>query len=720
MSNVFFAPWRSISFAWWSLRRRAGQFVPVAISFVLLVGAVQAISALHDVSSVLARQQIARNWRGSYDLLVRPQTAVSQPERGAGWIDPQSLLETYGGIDHQQLAEVQAIAHVAQVTPMAMVGWQPVDVSVPLELAERGVYRVSATWNNQWAAGDTTVRYVDVTGLSQLVQEAPLSGPAVEHLVIGDRPVTFIMALQAFQAVMGVPPAEQAISRRSLLEDVAAAPPLHLSLRLDRLRGGLAGLPGCVQQPACWSAQQVRQGTLSFRVDGVQLLRYSRTMYSATSQQLASGQVSIVPPASDTRGPLYRLPLSEAIALPLSGENDVRLEEATPVPFSMPERTPFLSNDLSLIPLDEACATNGASCYSGLYVRLSGAEHYSQQSLALLQSTAAAISARTGLYVDILDGSSLRSVTFSAQTSPHRTGSFQATWRVVGVAVQIVHGVDALQVTLLALCSLVCLLSIGMSGVLVGIGRRQEALLLRRLGWQSNALVTVFLCDGLALCLPGCLLVAAWTILSRLLWAGSVSPPVSWLLMGVGLLLYCGSLIGGSCWGMGGSRPTVQVVSNLAITLAVFLIAVGYLLMSSFNQALIVTILGRQVRSVLEGPQLVLLAVITGAALLTVGLCSTLLLRGRREELRLLSLIGWERRNVLLRVMRDCCSPALLSGGIGVLVATGVAVLLASVLPSALILCCLLVCGPLLGVSLAGLATIGSAWQETGRVYRWR
>ncbi len=720
MSNAFFSLCRSISFARWSLRRRAGQFVPVATSFVLLVGAVQAIGALHDVSSVLAQQQIARNWRGSYDLLVRPQSAASQPERGAGWIDPQSLLETYGGIDQQQLAGVQAIAHVVQVTPIAMVGWQPLDVSVPLELAERGVYRVSATWNNQWATSDITVRYVDVTGLSQLVQESPLTDPAVEHLVIGDRPVTFIMSLQALQAVVGVPPAEQATLRRSLLEDVTPASPLHLSLRVDRLQDDLAGLPGCVQQPACWSAQQVRQGAPSYRIDGVQLLRYSRTLYNATSQQLASGQVSIVLPGSDTQGPLYRLPLSEAVALPLTGENHVALQETTPAPFTMPERTPFLSNDLNLIPLDEACATNGASCYSGLYVRLSGAEQYSQQSLALLQATAAAISARTGLHVDILDGSSLRSITFSAQTSPHTTDSFQATWRVVGVAVQIVHGVDALQVTLLALCSLVCLLSIGMAGVLVGIGRRREALLLRRLGWQSNALVTVFLCDGLALCIPGCLLAAAWMIVSVLLGAGSVTLPLSGLLVGTGLIVYCISLIGGSCWGVGGSRLAVQVVSNLAIVLAVFLIAIGYLLMSSFDQALIVTILGRQVRSVLEGPQLLLLAVITGAALLTVGLCSTLFLRGRREELRLLSLIGWERRDVLVRVMRDCCSPALLSGGLGVLVAIGVAALIASMLPSSLILCCLLICGPVLGVSLAGLATIGIAWQETGRVYRWR
>lgn len=142
--------------------------------------------------------------------------------------------------------------------------------------------------------------------------------------------------------------------------------------------------------------------------------------------------------------------------------------------------------------------------------------------------------------------------------------------------------------------------------------------------------------------------------------------------------------------------------------------------MSGFNQALIVTILGKQVHTVLEGPQLLLLAVIIGAALLTVGFCSTLLLRGRRDEIQLLARIGWERGHVLLRLMRDSCSPAMVSGGIGVLAALGVAALVASALPSSLLLVCLIVCGPLLGVLLAALATIGIAWQETGRVFRWK
>jgi hypothetical protein len=273
---------------------------------------------------------------------------------------------------------------------------------------------------------------------------------------------------------------------------------------------------------------------------------------------------------------------------------------------------------------------------------------------------------------------------------------------------------------LLVLCSTVCLLSIGMAGMLVGIGRRKDALLLRQLGWQSDALALVFLCDALALCAPGCLLVAGWTIFATRVRTGSVPPPVIGTLIGVGILAYCGLLVAGSCWRRGGPKLAIQIVSNLAIVFAVFLMAEGYLLMAGFNQVLIVTILGKQVQSVLEGPQLLLEAVIAGAALLTVGFCSTLLLRGRREELQLLARIGWERWHVLLRVMRDCCLPATLSGGIGVLLALGIAAMIAAAMPSSLLLVGLLICSPVLGVLLAGVATIGIAWQEVGRVFSWR
>src|SRR5207302_9163921 len=108
-----------------------------------------------------------------------------------------------------------------------------------------------------------------------------------------------------------------------------------------------------------------------------------------------------------------------------------------------------------------------------------------------------------------LDGSSPRSIALSAAG----TGvPIQTSWRATGVAVQVVHGVDALQEALLALCSIVCLLAIGAAGALVGVGRRKDALLLRQLGWPAPLSSASFLFDALLLCLPGGLLVVGWLL----------------------------------------------------------------------------------------------------------------------------------------------------------------------------------------------------------------
>jgi len=751
MRHHFFLLLKSLSFALWSLRRRTGQIVPVAISFFLLMGAIQLIGTLHNVSSVLVKQQIARSWRGPYDLLIRPPSAVSEPERRAGWVDPQSLLETYGGISQQQVNSISAIAHIVQVVPFATAGWQVVNVLLPVEFIQKGVYRVSAAWNGQWKTGNVIVRYVDVTDLAHLTNEVQLPDLDVQHLVTRDdtMPVVFTMTVQAIQAIIGVPASQQRMLSQALLENLAPTPAVFISLHVERLQSELSSLTGCIKQADCWKTQQVRQDTVSLQSDGVQMLRYSQTRYAASPQQIAAGELSIVASGSDAQGQLYRVLLPEYVPIPIHMEDSVsgELSMHALLPFSMPQRLPIMTNAVRFIPLEQACAINGERCYSGVYVRLNGVERYSQQSLDLLQATAASIVANTGLHVDILDGSSLREVLISIVDSAHEgpIASVQSMWRAVGVAVQIEHGVDGLQAMLLAFCSMVCLLAIGAAGILVGTGRRKDALLLRQVGWQGHVLVTVFLFDGLALCGPACLLAAGWTMLSERMWAGSLSSLVIYMLLVAGALVYCCSLVLVANAGVGdsaeGPRPyglqrylgngqgnssqarqvkmTIEFARGLALISAIFLIATGYLLISSFDRVLIVTILGRQVREALEGSQLVLLLVMVSAALLTIGLCAKLLLQGRREELQLLSMVGWERRAVMLRIMWDNCSPALGYGEIGVLLAIAVATLVAA-FPPLLMLLSLLICGPLLGALLAGLATIGVAWQETGRAFRWR
>jgi hypothetical protein len=776
MSTPLRSMGRSLSFALWSLRRSTGQMLPVGIAFLLLVGAIQVIGTLHDVSSALTRQQISRSWRNSYDLFVRPQSSVSQAERASGWIDPQSLLEDYGGISDAQIAAIRSLSHVTQVMPFATVGWQGMNVVIPISLVQSGVYRITARWNGQQLSNNSTLYYVDVTDLNHLLSEPTIGNPIVQHLLMHNpaMPVVFSMPVPAVQAVVGIPTTQQSSFRSALLQNTLPSPSVHLSLSVEKLTGGISSLPACTTNAVCWQPEQVQEGSLRYQSDGVQLLRYSATQYSATAQQIAAGQVSVDTLGFDGQGPLYRTLLAEHIAL--TGDTGNALSLATVstttglLPLTGPEHLPLLPTAVRFIPLAQACSINGPDCYSGLYIRLNNVDHYNQQSLALLQATAAAITARTGLYVDILDGSSTRtvSIVLPANTA---SASLSSTWPVVGVAVQIVHGVDTLQETLLALCSFVCLLAIGAAGVLIGIGRRKEVLLLQQVGWSRFLITLILLLDALILCLPGFLLAAAWSGGATILSPASLSPIVVWSLLVGGVIVYCAMLTriassdaqgdrkgtplpytpdahvgyvlpvygrGVPLWSpwllvsvakgfmmklhsMRSSKAfhtkvTAPFVCAVAVVCAVFLIAEEYLLVTDFNQVLIVTILGKQVREALEGPQLALLLVVIVAALLTVSLCTSLQLRGQRFEFSLLAMVGWERKFVLQRILWASWLPALLSGEVGALLALFV-IALAAAIPAWWVVLALIVCGPLVGIVLVSIVTIGLAWQETGRVF---
>src|SRR2546423_3478614 len=125
-------------FAVWSLRGRMGQLVPVTLPLLLIIGVAQGIGALHNVSSTLTRQQIAHSWRSTYDLLVRPQDTVSQPERDGGRINSQSALGDYGGISIPQANNILALPPGIQIMPFCNVGRQRINVATPGTLEPNG------------------------------------------------------------------------------------------------------------------------------------------------------------------------------------------------------------------------------------------------------------------------------------------------------------------------------------------------------------------------------------------------------------------------------------------------------------------------------------------------------------------------------------------------------------------------------------------------------
>ncbi|HLL79098.1 MAG TPA: FtsX-like permease family protein [Ktedonobacteraceae bacterium] len=734
--------------ALWSQRGRWEQTIPIAVALLLLVGAVQGINALHDISSTLTRQQIDAHWRSSFDLLVRPQTSVSQPERSAGWINPQSALDSYGGITEQQVDQIRALPGVEAIAPYANVGWQHVDIEIPLTFRQPGLYRLLSQWRG-WqtpAGADVSPTYVDVTGLENLSQEPIIPGISMQHLVWPAKAtgVVYTFSIPALQVLVGVDSAQGAHLATLVSQGNPLATPARLTLQVSKLRGNLTTLPVCVTQVLCWMSAKLQEGTPYYRPGGVQLLRYSPLQLTATSWQLASGQLSIRSNSLNGQQANYRELLGDSSTGGQFMQGSATLSSRV-VPLSVPEQSPLLPAAIRIIPLTTACAINGTSCYNGVFIRLRGAESYSQRSLALLQAAVARITARTGLYVDILDGSSMRTV--EIEDGAH--GPLTATWLVVGVAVQIVHGVDTLQETLLALCAVLCCLATGAAGALIGIGRRDESRQLGQLGWTRLQRMLVLIVGALMIALPGCLLAALCIALSTRLWPGSLPPLIVWGLLGIALLVFGATLVS---MGMAVERRAIRkrranlpyrqfsrrstgtasrarilapATCAVTITFTVFLIAIEYLLATAFHRELIVTVLGKQVGASLEAPHVLLALLLLLTALMTIGLCVILLLHGRREEIVLLAQIGWEKRDALLRMLCEMALVSALSGEIGValaLILAGFTGALSSsndfvaIASTAVVL----IGGPLVGLLLVCPLTGGLAWRELERRSIWR
>src|SRR5207245_7654194 len=77
-----------------------------------------------------------------------------------------------------------------------------------------------------------------------------------------------------------------------------------------------------------------------------------------------------------------------------------------------------------------------------------------------------------------------------------------------------------------------------------GIGRQNEVLLLRQVGWPFPLLTFILVCDAFILALPGSVLASGWIILSARLWPGSLSPALMWGLLGMGVIRYSIALVG--------------------------------------------------------------------------------------------------------------------------------------------------------------------------------
>ena len=159
--------------------------VVAAVAFILLTGSA-ATSAIH------VRSTLQANFRGAYDILVRPKGSFTPLERERGLIRDNYLSGIYGGITMRQYRRIEHLPGVEVAAPIANIGTVLAQEPVILPLkhylngAQDQLFRVRFSWVSQnglsrYPASDmylyATRRRFDLGPQTAVVRD-PLTGRA--------------------------------------------------------------------------------------------------------------------------------------------------------------------------------------------------------------------------------------------------------------------------------------------------------------------------------------------------------------------------------------------------------------------------------------------------------------------------------------------------------------------------------------------------------------
>lgn len=133
------------------LRRRAARSVALLTGVLVATTGFTVLTGTVDTSRLQVTQQVGENYRGAYDILVRPKGSRLEQENAAGLIRPSFLSDHFGGISLDQVATIRGVHGVEVAAPIAMIGisFAPatlfLDLSSVVPLDSRSVYRITRT-----------------------------------------------------------------------------------------------------------------------------------------------------------------------------------------------------------------------------------------------------------------------------------------------------------------------------------------------------------------------------------------------------------------------------------------------------------------------------------------------------------------------------------------------------------------------------------------------
>ncbi|MGI8416161.1 MAG: FtsX-like permease family protein [Nakamurella sp.] len=98
-------------------------------SFVVLTGTV-------TTQQLQVRQEVASNYRSTYDILVRPRGSATALETADGVVRSNFLAGQYGGISLKQVKQISAVPGVDVAAPVAVLGQTMRNVLIPIDMSK--------------------------------------------------------------------------------------------------------------------------------------------------------------------------------------------------------------------------------------------------------------------------------------------------------------------------------------------------------------------------------------------------------------------------------------------------------------------------------------------------------------------------------------------------------------------------------------------------------
>lgn len=140
---------------WSQLRHRRGRAAALGLAILVAAASFTLLTASARTSTIQVRHTLTRNFRGAYDILVRPRDSYTPLEREQGLVRDNYLAGIYGGITLKQAERIKRIPGVLVAAPIANIGTTLARAYVAVRLrqfvtgARDQLFRVHFSWTAQ-------------------------------------------------------------------------------------------------------------------------------------------------------------------------------------------------------------------------------------------------------------------------------------------------------------------------------------------------------------------------------------------------------------------------------------------------------------------------------------------------------------------------------------------------------------------------------------------